>query len=133
MLSKIELAFENCDSIIFPVHFVKKIFVDGVKTRYTKYDMSELTVTKHCEEVHMILHNNANQKKFINPLFNDTETTPFSRIKANDITHIIFHYDSEFTEEIAVKYNGTEINDWQTTKENKYGELVIHIVEKGNV
>ena len=107
-LVALEIMFENCESIIIPIHYVDIRFELSHECQYLTY-LKQKDYTLYLKNVKLIIDNQfENCQLFQNNLYEDYSA--YKRlINSRDITHVVYIFNDYSTEQYAIPYNG-ELN-----------------------
>ena len=128
MIEKIELSFENCESVIIPYNLIEHMSMSGITSHYMKLYNGEFSITRRCEVCYICLNEESNKKEYSYPLIEDDTFLPFERIlNCNDIVSIILYHDNGEKEEIYMNFVGCEVNELQKSILTRKGKLLIQV------
>ena len=127
-LVALEIMFENCESIIIPIHYVDIRFESPYEYQYLTY-LKQKDHTLYLKNVKLIIDDKfKNCQLFQNNLYEDYSA--YTRLANNqDITHVVYIFNDYSTEQYSVPYNGElnlSVNKYQkNTYMNNYLEINI--------
>ena len=130
MITKIEIALENCEVIVIDGYDIVSLWMDDVKNRITKFGKH-----KACNDFYIKIAAEANRVNEPFGFYDRREEMIFNRLLWRDIVSVCLYYDDtdEF-DEISVYYNeeSDSIGARNTNQfgiVNKLGDLCLVISE----
>lgn len=132
-INKIELTFENLESVIIPLEYIKLMTIDNVYNKMYKFHSNDILLQKCCKSLALAIHHEANKKEnLLSWGFEENDTLPFQRIcQGNDITSIYMHGKKKQNNPIYVPWGDSAYtNDYQQTYVNKFNDIFIVIGEE---
>ena len=134
MITKIEIALENCEVIVIDGYDIVSLWMDDVKNRITKFGKH-----KSCNDCYIKTAAQANRINEPFGFYDRREEMIFNRLLWRDIVSVCLYYDDtdEF-DEISVYYNeeSDSIGARNTNQfgiVNKLGDLCLVISENKNL
>jgi len=133
-IKKIEIVFENCDSVIINQTMFKYLLVGGItkeyRINYYQYVDGELNEYINCKYFTITI--NEKGLNYIYPAIIDRKEKLKERLKTLDITHIKIFFPAGKSEYISVPWKSDDNGFSNLKQKNKYieGDLRIIIDER---
>lgn len=126
---EIELVFENCDSMTIPEKHIGFFEIDDIRTRVRRIAVNAIAKMELVGKVVIEILPEGNTDHFELGVEDDPvyRMKKFERVRHNDITSIEIHYDDDSTETYYPEFEGTYVNEWQTTFCSKTQSLYVLI------
>lgn len=111
LIEKIDITFENCESITLPQKVLGECYLGDIKTEIYRVASNVISKVTYANEVALeIFFPEAEELGNKSPLFDKNDTIFDRLMRHNDITHITLTYDDNSIEEYCVNYIAENCN-----------------------